>query len=177
MDAIERERQDKLRVAIHEAAHAVVAAALGYRCRAYLYNRNHVPDLPEWTTWAGKAEFFRCDFRRVDDPDRGVICAAGLAGECLHEDEGVTGEEICDFIEMEVVIFSSTDADGMGLTVDHDEDCINDRVAMAALFDEAVRLLKSNREVWRSVSEVLLKEHVLTDGMLQEHIDTILPST
>ncbi len=93
------------KVAIHEAAHAVVAWHLGYLATKAEVFRVENPG--EWDrTWTGRVWFYQ----QPSVQDGRFIGLAGYVAEQLQDDDEITGACLLDYLDLDAADLSATDA-------------------------------------------------------------------
>lgn len=104
----EMEGRDLRMAAIHEAAHIVVGMHFSCFGQLNLF-RTGTTDPVNERQWRGNVEFFAS---HDDLAAHKEIFLAGSVAECVADDPDVHGVEIFEWLEMEIIELSATDAAG-----------------------------------------------------------------
>jgi hypothetical protein len=152
------EARDKRMAAIHEAAHATVAAAIGHRIRARIYFTG-TSDPANEKTWAGHIE------TALGGGFTPAVAVAGFVAEVLdrwpNQDED-------DFISM----WMCGEYDELSET---DQKFIPDDWDLRqAAISEALDVLRRESRLFDEITRKLIEGDVLTDGMIAELADELL---
>ncbi len=140
---------DRRQAAIHEAGHLTVACMRGVQfARACIYRRDDVTDPREQKTYGGQMS-------SGDMPP--CVYVAGEVAEALATDPDVDADELVEWIEMDLMGTSPTDAVGMP----------KDSKALHEAVVEAMGLLRSDmgRRFFDWAVAQLCEHELVTDGM------------
>lgn len=104
----EIEQHDKLRSAIHEAGHAVVALTHGVIVKAWL-ERSSTKDPRFEKTWIGHIQNVHGGFGETYK----YVGIAGVVAECVSDEQEVSAEEIVEYWKEGHIMPSPSDLQGM----------------------------------------------------------------
>ncbi len=149
-DQLARHVEHDLRgVAIHEAAHAVIARRLGLGATPLVFP-SMTSDPLEEKLFIGKT----CH-QRGDGYQTKMIALAGIVAEACDGESDVDGMNLMDWMESDVFAISATDAAGAGKYTEGDLDhCIGlVREAWAQIETEAEQLAAQGLRLYREMQE------------------------
>ncbi|EBU7498354.1 hypothetical protein DK058_26140, partial [Salmonella enterica subsp. enterica serovar Typhi] len=95
--------RDRRKAAIHEAGHMVVASALGYYPRGWIFENEHVSDPLDQKMWGGRTTIRGL----VDLDDRKLIGVAGFVAETIWD--CVEDVDLGDMLAWDQNMMSSSD--------------------------------------------------------------------
>jgi hypothetical protein len=158
----ELERHDKQRAAVHEIAHAVVAAEYGVHGVAWLvYNRHG--GLGE-KFWTGS---FSYATSHLEPAQHAAVAVAGMVAEEFDGDAECRAEELMEYWESEVIEPSPTDMDAV-------PDEVEQRLAAVR---EALRILRKRRDLFERWASHIVENELLRVADLAVDDSPMLPVT
>ena len=150
---------DRRQAAIHEAGHLTVACMRGVQfARACIYRRDDVTDPREQKTYGGQMS-------SGDMPP--CVYVAGEVAEAVAADPDVEADELVEWIWMDLMGTSPTDAAGMP----------EDSAALYEAVVEAMDLLRSDvgRRFLDWAVAQLCEYELITDGMARDKLRDLWP--
>lgn len=157
--------RDRRAVAIHEAGHITVAAALNQDARAYIFDSKE-QDTLTFNTVFGKTDLLFCS-----DEAKPAIGFAGVVAECLyHEVDRSQADkpeawDIADWVACLAIEPSPTDWELIGADAEE---------FPTAPIEQAVEILTRQQPLFEWCVGKLIEGGTVTNGMLREAAELLL---
>ena len=147
----EVERRDKRRAAVHEAGHATVAAAKGFRAIAWLYRSKTLQPLEE-KIWLGRVQIAGVD---------PAYAVAGMVAEHLDDVPDIAAWKIMEDWEF----MGETE---VGLSPTDMEIVPQNWPTRKAVVEEALTILRDQKPLFDRIVLQLFEHECVTDGMVSD---------